>query len=61
MARVLDGSRNMRWVRAAISITAVLGITIGFFFDKIAGETYITLMAMAIAWWYKSRDDEKAQ
>lgn len=49
----------MRWVRALISIVGVLGITGGFFLDKIPAEAYIGIMAMAITWWFKSRDEEK--
>lgn len=49
----------MRWVRPAISLIATLGITAGFFLGKISAEAYIGLMAVAITWWFRSRDEEK--
>ena len=49
----------MRWVRAVISLIFALGITIGFFLDKLPPEAFIGLAGVAIAWWYRSRDEEK--
>ncbi len=49
----------MKWVRPLISLVAVLGITAGFFMDKITSDAYIGLMAVTVAWWFKSRDEEK--
>ena len=49
----------MRWIRAIISLIAVGGITTGFFLKLIAAETYVGLMAVTIAWWYKERDKTK--
>ncbi len=49
----------MKWIRPIISLIAVLGITGGFFVGKIGTEAYLTIMAITITWWYKSRDDEK--
>ncbi len=48
-------------IRPAISIIAVAGITAGFFMDKISAEAYLSLMAVAIIYWFKSRDADKAQ
>ncbi len=49
----------MRWVRAIISLIAICGITWGFAVGKIQSEAYLTLMAVAVTWWFKSRDNEK--
>jgi len=49
----------MKWVRPIISMIAVLGITAGFFLDKISTDAFIGIMAAAITYWYKSRDEEK--
>lgn len=49
----------MKWVRPVISIIAMLGITYGFFVGKVATDTYVLIAGGAIAWWFKSRDDEK--
>ena len=46
-------------VRPAISLIAAIGINVGFFMDKISSEAYITIMAVAIIYWFKSRDTEK--
>jgi len=49
----------MKWVRPVISLIAVIGLTAGFFIDKISPEAYIGLMAVAITYWYKARDEAK--
>ena len=46
-------------IRPAISLIAVAGITAGFFMDKISPEAYLTIMAVTIIYWFKSRDSEK--
>ncbi len=46
-------------IRPLISLIGVLGLTVGFFMDKINPEAYIGVMAMAITYWFKSRDEEK--
>ena len=48
-------------VRPAISIIAVAGITAGFFMDKIPAEAYLTIMAVTIIYWFKSRDESKQE
>jgi len=50
---------KVKWIRPTISLIAVIGLTGGFFLDKISPEAYIGLMAVAITYWYKSRDEEK--
>lgn len=46
-------------VRPALSIIAMCGINVGFFMDKISPEAYLTLMAVTVIYWFKSRDEEK--
>ena len=50
---------KMRWVRAVISIIGILGITAGFFMRLISTEAYLTITSVSVAWWFKSRDEEK--
>ena len=50
---------KISWVRPFITVIAVSGLTVGFFMDKVTADAYVPLMAMAITYWYKSRDDEK--
>lgn len=45
-------------VRPILSIIAMCGINVGFFMDKISAEAYLTLMAVTIIFWFKSRDAE---
>ena len=47
-------------VRPLISLIGVIGITAGFFLGKIGADAYLGIVAVAITWWFKSRDDEKA-
>ncbi len=49
----------MKWVRPAISLIGVLGITIGFFLKMVSPESYLSLVTLAVVWWFKSRDTEK--
>lgn len=49
----------MKWVRPTISLIAVLGITVGFFMGMVTAEAYVPLMAVAVTWWFKSRDEAK--
>ncbi len=46
-------------VRPIITVIAVLGITAGFFIGKITSESYMTLMAVAVTWWFKTKDADK--
>ncbi len=46
-------------VRPFITLFAVVGLTLGFFTDRVTSEAYVPLMAMAIAWWFRARDTEK--
>ncbi len=49
----------MKWIRPTISLIATLGITVGFFLKMISTDAYVGLMAVAITWWFKSRDESK--
>ena len=49
----------MRWFRPAITGILVAGLTAGFFMDKITAEVFVPLVAVAITWLFKSRDEEK--
>ena len=49
----------MKWVRPFITVIAVVGLTVGFFMDKVTADAYVPLMTMAVVWWFRSRDDEK--
>lgn len=51
---------NSTWVRPAIAIIAALGITAGFFLKMISADAYIGIMAVAITWFFKSRDEKRA-
>jgi len=46
-------------MRPTITLVATFALTIGFFLDKVPSEAYVPLMAMVIAWWFRSRDEEK--
>jgi len=49
----------MRWVRPAISLIGMLGITAGFFLGRINAEAYILAVGITVTYWYKSRDEAK--
>jgi len=46
-------------MRPTITLVATFALTIGFFLGKVLSEAYVPLMAMVIAWWFRSRDEEK--
>ncbi len=46
-------------VRPVITLIFAGGITYGFLADKITAETYVPIAAVAITWWFSSRDNEK--
>ncbi len=46
-------------IRPIVTIVAVLGISTGFFMGKINGDAYLGIMAVAITYWYKARDEAK--
>jgi hypothetical protein len=50
----------MKWVRPIITFVAMGGLTAGFFMCLIPSETYVPLAAVAIVYWFKSRDESKA-
>lgn len=50
---------NQTWIRPIITIIAAIGISVGFFLDKISSDAYIGIMAVAITWYFKARDEEK--
>ena len=49
----------MKWIRPAISLIGIIGITAGFFMGKITSEAYILAVGITVTYWYKSRDEEK--
>lgn len=49
----------MRWVRPVISLIGILGLTVGFFLDKITPEAYILAIGVTVTYWFRSRDEEK--
>ena len=49
----------MKWVRPAISLIGMIGITIGFFLGKINPEAYILAVGVTVTYWFKSRDEAK--
>ena len=49
----------MKWIRPTISLIGLLGLTGGFFMGLIPPEAYVGIVAVAITWWFKSRDEEK--
>ena len=51
----------VKWIRPIVSLIAVIGITAGFFMRMVSTDAYIGLMAVAVTYWYKSRDEEKAK
>ena len=48
-------------VRPFIAIIFTLGMTAGFFLGKVEAVAYGTLAGVAITYWFKSRDEEKAK
>jgi len=50
----------MRWVRPIISIAMAGGIIYGFVTKQITPTDFMAVAGGAIAWWYVSRDKEKA-
>jgi len=51
----------MKWVRPTLAGIFAIGITIGFFMDKIVSEAFIGIASVAITWWFKSRDENKVE
>ena len=49
----------MKWIRPIISLIGMSGLTAGFFMGLIPSEAYVGVAAIAITWWFKSRDEEK--
>ena len=49
----------MKWFRPIITGVLVGGLTAGFFLDKISPEVYVPIVAVAITWLFKARDDDK--
>ena len=47
------------YVRPALSIIAMCGVTTGFFLGKVPAETYGVIVTAVMLWWYRSRDTEK--
>ncbi len=55
MSKVLQS-----WVRPIISIMGMSGFTVGFFMKMIDPVAYGILVTGTIVWWFKARDEEKA-
>ena len=51
----------MKWVRPVISLIGIIGITVGFFLNKITPEAYILAVGVTVTFWFKARDEEKAK
>lgn len=49
----------MKWIRPILSLIGMIGVTWGFYADKISAEAYLGLVTAIVIWWFKSRDDEK--
>jgi len=49
----------MKWIRPAISLIGMLGITAGFFMGKITPEAYILAVGVTITYWFRARDEAK--
>jgi len=49
----------MKWIRPAISLVGILGLTAGFFMGKIGAEAYVGIIGVVVTFWFKSRDAEK--
>jgi len=49
----------LKWIRPAISLIGILGITIGFFMGKINSEAYILAVGVTVTYWFRSRDITK--
>ena len=49
----------MKWVRPAISLIGMIGITVGFFMKLITAEAYILAVGVTVTYWFRARDEEK--
>jgi len=49
----------MKWVRPFLAVVAALGVTAGFFMDKIEPKEYLVIMSVVITWWFTARDNDK--
>ena len=49
----------MKWIRPAITAALAIGVTVGFFLDKITSEAFFGFATGLIVYWFKSRDNEK--
>lgn len=50
---------RMKWVRPAISIIGMVGVTVGFFMGKVEPIAYLLIVEAVVLWWFRSRDEEK--
>ncbi len=50
----------MKWIRPTLALLFAIGMTVGFFMDKISAEAFIGIGSVAITWFFKSRDETKA-
>ncbi len=49
----------MRWLRPTLALISMLGVTVGFFIEKISPEAFLAIASVAITWFFKSRDEDK--
>jgi hypothetical protein len=48
-------------VRPIIALAFTAGILIGFFKGMIDAQTFVPIGAVAVTWWFTTRDNEKPQ
>lgn len=53
-------SSKTKWVRPTIAVIFAVGVTVGFFMKLLTSEAYLPIAAVAITWWFKSRDEENS-
>ncbi len=49
----------MKWVRPLISLMFMFSLSIGWFMSMVSTDAFIGQGAVAVTWWFKSRDEEK--
>ena len=51
----------MKWFRPAITSVLIGAFAAGFFIGKIPAEVFVPIVAVAVTWLFKSRDEEKGK
>ena len=49
----------MKWFRPITTLLLTIGVTAGFFTDKIDAIAFFGFATGLIVWWFKSRDSDK--